>query len=317
MKAKNRFSFEVRPVPPYDFRATLRKPAGWDFINHEEVFEDETLWTAAWVDGRLTGFKVRSAGTVEGPVLRAEAYTKRKLTAEERRKLERTFRALAGADDDLAGFYRFARKDGILRHAVRDLYGMHDTQASSLFNSVVLSICLQMARLERSYQMMEAINEHHGDTVEFDGRELLVGPPAERLALVDPVKLSRECKLGYRGKYVVGSAKMIADRFPSVGEISEMDPARARELLMELPGVGDYSADIINPKAGFPIDAWSVDVFGKLFFGREPKNARDAISRVKREGIRRWGPWAWMGFLYVAQDIGNLSKKLGIELRLT
>ncbi len=104
--------------------------------------------------------------------------------------------------------------------------------------------------------------------------------------------------------------------FPSVEELEELKPEEVRELLLGLPCIGDYSADIINPHGGFPIDVWSVDVFSMLFYGREPKNARDAVAKIKRAGIKRWGKWAWMAFYYVAQDLENLSKKLGVKLRL-
>ncbi|MDG6997267.1 MAG: hypothetical protein JRN52_15220, partial [Nitrososphaerota archaeon] len=61
---------------------------------------------------------------------------------------------------------------------------------------------------------------------------------------------------------------------------------------------------------------WSVEVFGKLFFGRRLGNPRKAIEKVKEEGIRRWGRWSWMAFYYVANDLQNLSSKLRIKLRL-
>jgi hypothetical protein len=57
-------------------------------------------------------------------------------------------------------------------------------------------------------------------------------------------------------------------------------------------------------------------VFGRLFFDREPDNARDAVEVVKKEGVRRWGEFAWLAFCYVAQDRGNLSKRLGIQRRM-
>jgi hypothetical protein len=72
----------------------------------------------------------------------------------------------------------------------------------------------------------------------------------------------------------------------------------------------------INPHGGFPIDAWSVEVFGKLFYGKEPEDNRKAIEGIKREGLRRWGKWSWMAFFYVVQDLENLSRKLDIKLRL-
>jgi 3-methyladenine DNA glycosylase/8-oxoguanine DNA glycosylase len=124
--------------------------------------------------------------------------------------------------------------------------------------------------------------------------------------------------VGYRAKSIVRLAKKMAyGDFPSAEELEEMTAEESKEKLMELPEIGDYSSDIINPHGGFPIDVWSVEIFGKLLFGREPKNNRDAIERVKAAGMKRWGTFSWMAFFYVVQDLGRLSKKLGVSLRLS
>jgi len=316
LKLEKTCSFQTEPIPPYDFGLTVRKPAGWTLFNSQETYEGSALWSATRIRGRLVGLRIRSLGTVETPKMTTTVFTREALTNQERIDFKSTLEVLLGARDDLGDFYAFARKDPILQHVVKDLYGMHDTQVASLFNSVVLSICLQMAKLQRSNQMMDAIDESYGDKVEFDGKRLTVQPAAERIAKLNPKRFAKECNLGYRAKYIVGSARMIAKGFPDIHQIMGMPPERAKETLMELPGVGDYAADIINPHGGFPIDAWSVDVFGALFFGREPANARDAIEKVKREGMKRWGKWSWMAFFYVAQDLRNLSERLGVRLRL-
>jgi 3-methyladenine DNA glycosylase/8-oxoguanine DNA glycosylase len=308
--------FRIEPLPPFSFQLTVRKPANWDLFTSSEVYEDGTLWTGIRYAGAPIGLKIHSSGTIEEPHLLVGVYARKELSGKTREGLRATLAASLGTEQDLRKFYEFAEADSILKHVIDDLYGMHDTQAVSLFNSVILSICLQMARLARSLEMMEAINRRYGDTIEFDGKRVLIQPPAERIAGLDPQAFAKECKLGYRAKYIVASAKMIVGGFPPMDEIMRMTPDEAKEKLMELPGIGDYAADIINPHAGFPIDAWSVDVFGLLFFGREPENGRDEIQKVKEEGIRRWGVWSWMAFFYVAQDLRNLSKRLGIELRL-
>lgn len=315
-KLRRRAEFEIAPLPPFDFGLTVKKPAGWDLFTSGEVYEGGTLWTGVRLEGRPIGLKIQSRGTVEKPLVLVGAYAARGISGKEADRLREVLTVGLGAEQDLKGFYDFAMKDGILRHVVADLYGMHDTQAVSLFNSVVLSICLQMARLARSREMMEAIDRQYGEAIEFDGKLLVLQPTADRIAKLDPKSFAKECKLGYRARYIVASAKMITEGFPDMLGIMAMPPDVAKEKLMELPGIGDYAADIINPHAGFPIDAWSVDVFGLLFFGKEPENRREAIEEVKREGIRRWGRWSWMAFFYVAQDLRNLSKRLGIELRL-
>ena len=306
----------INPVAPFDFKLTVRKPAGWDLFTPGEVFEDETLWTAIRYEDRTVGLKVTSCGTIMKPRVLVGVYSGREMSKGETSSLQGTLALCLGAEQDLKEFYDFALKDKILKHVVKSLYGMHDTQAVSLFNSVILSICLQMARLKRSMEMMGAIERKYGETVEFDGRRVALQPTARRISRLDPVVFAKECKLGYRAKYIVASAKMIEAGFPDMREIMKMPPDEAKERLVELPGIGDYAADIINPHGGFPIDAWSVDVFGLLFFGKQPEDRREAVEKVKQEGIRRWGRWSWMAFFYVAQDLRNLSERLGVQLRL-
>lgn len=306
--------FELVPKPPFNFRLTVRKPAGWDLFTSGEVFEDDTLWTGVRYQDRPIGLKLRSTGDIEEPRVLVEVYAAEK--GVDQGELREILTVCLGADQDLKGFYAFARKDPILKHAVKSLYGMHDTQTYSLFNSVILAICLQMARLKRSLEMMESVDEKYGDRVVFDRKTVRIQPSAQTVAELDPAEFAKECKLGYRAKYLVASAKMISSGFPEMKDIMKMRPEQAGEKLMELPGIGEYAADIINPLGGFPIDAWSVDVFSMLFFGRLPKDRRKEIEMVKREGLRRWGEWAWMAFFYVAQDLENLSKRLGVSLRM-
>ncbi len=316
MKLTYASRFEILPTAPFDFRLTVKRPAGWSLFNAGEIYEDGTLWTATRLLETVIGLKLKFLGTVENPRVLATVFTQRPLPAQKKREMKSALEILTGADQDLREFYAMGKRDEILRHTVEDLYGMHDTQTAYLFNSVVLSICLQMARMDRSLKMMAAVTKHYGDRVQFDGKEIVVEPSAERITKLKPAEFARKCNLGYRAKYLVAAAKMVARGFPGTLEILKMQPEEAKERLMELPGVGDYAADIINPHGGFPIDAWSVDVFGKLFFGKEPEDRRDAIEEVKQEGVRRWGQFAWLAFFYVAQDLENLSKRLGTQLRL-
>lgn len=316
MKLKCVSRFDIVPVAPFDFNLTVRKPAGWSLFNAGEIYGDGTLWTATRVLGKLVGLKLRFDGTLEKPRILVTVFTVSPIPTQERLGIKKELETLTGADQDLKEFYEMAEKDNILEHTVKDLYGMHDTQTAYLFNSVVLSICLQMAKIDRSQRMMATINKLYGTKVEFDGKEIVVEPAAETIARLKPEGFAKRCNLGYRAKCIIGAAKMITHGFPDTLQIMSMPPDKAKKKLMELPGVGDYAADIINPHGGFPIDAWSVDVFGKLFFGKEPDNAREGIEAVKKEGLHRWGRFAWLAFFYVAQDLANLSKRLGIQLRM-
>lgn len=316
-KLLNSSDFVMEPIPPYSFRLTVRKPAGWPLFTPFEVYERRTLWTATHIQGHLAGIRLTSRGTTKRPRIAATIFLEGSQAAEKLDEIKRSLAHSLGADGDLTEFYELARVDSILRHVIEDLYGMHSTGPGTIFPEAALAILLQMAPLKRSDEMMSCFISKYGETAEFDGRGILVWPLPERIAGLDPQELARACKLGYRARHLVNLAKKLDDEsFPTMEELEKLEPDEARRRLLELPGIGDYSADIINPHGGFPIDAWSVEVFGKLFYGKEPEDKRKAIEGIKREGLRRWGKWSWMAFFYVVQDLENLSRKLNTRLRL-
>ncbi|HVO77578.1 MAG TPA: hypothetical protein VMS79_01785 [Methanomassiliicoccales archaeon] len=317
MKLRHTLRFEVQPIAPYDFELTIHKPAGWSLFSNYEVFDKGTIWTATHLVDALAGVKLSSEGTVERPKIAAELFLEGKPTRKEGEELRRTLVHDIGADEDLNGFYSMAKKDGILRLALDDLYGMHNTMQSTVFPDAALSVLLQMAPMKRSGEMMDCYIKRYGEAAEFDGKKVWAWPLPAKVARAKPEEMARSCKLGYRAKRLVQMAKAIDEQgFPTTEELERLSPEEAKEKLLELPGIGDYSADIINPHGGFPIDVWSADVFGLLFFGKEPDNGREAIEEIKAEGLRRWGSWSWMAFYYVVQDLENLSRKLNLQLRL-
>ncbi len=318
VKLLNSFAFVMEPIPPYSFRLTVRKPAGWPLFTPFEVYEGRTLWTATHIQGHLVGIRLTSRGTTKRPRIAATIFLEGIPATEELDDIKRSLAHSLGADSDLAEFYELAREDSILRHVIEDLYGMHSTGPDTIFPDAALAILLQMAPLKRSDEMMSCFISKYGETAEFDGRGIPVWPLPERIARLGSLELAMACKLGYRARHLVNLARKLEEdeAFPTMEDLERLEPDEARRRLLELPGIGDYSADIINPHGGFPIDAWSVEVFGKLFYGEEPKDKRRAIEGIKREGLRRWGKWSWMAFFYVVQDLENLSRKLNTTLRL-
>jgi 3-methyladenine DNA glycosylase/8-oxoguanine DNA glycosylase len=317
VRLRYRFPYQVRPVSPYSFKLTVNKPAGWPLFTPFEVYKNETLWSALNIDEELVGVKLQSLGDTDHPLLRVGVFTKRCATAAMRAIVKQRLNDLLGVDDDLTPFYALARNDPILKHVIVDLYGMHDTFSSSLFARATLAILLQMTSIKRSNEMMNCVITRYGQTAEFDGRRIRIWPTHKRISKLTPNELARTCKVGYRAKLLVKLARVITKNGePTLAELEALTPEEVKRVLMELPGIGDYSADIIGRPGGFPIDVWSAAVFGKLFYGKEPENSRQAIEMVKSEGIRRWGKWSWMAFFYVVQDLKNLSTKLDTKLRL-
>jgi hypothetical protein len=59
---------------------------------------------------------------------------------------------------------------------------------------------------------------------------------------------------------------------------------------------------------------WSSKIFNLLLFREEPSSPRGVIPRLKQAAEHRWGKWKGYVFVYVLNDLDNLSRRLDIDL---
>ena len=305
----------LKPVPPYDFALTVHKPAGWSLLTPFEIFEKGVLWTAMRMpSGKVFGLKLRSLGTVEKPGISCETYCRRKLGSIERRELSKTVVWTLNLSEDISQFYALAQHDPLVKVLVKDLYGMRNTRQPDIFPRLILALTLQMAPISRSNQMMDLLIKEYGERVRFDEKELLYWPSPERIANTAVRELEKKCKLGYRAKSLRGIAEAVHEGFPSPQELEKMTDQEAKAKLMELKGIGEYSADIVSPHPGFALDVWSTKIFSLLILGKEAESPRSVIPNLKKMAEDRWGQWRGYVFIYVFHDLTNLSNRFKLEL---
>jgi 3-methyladenine DNA glycosylase/8-oxoguanine DNA glycosylase len=92
-----------------------------------------------------------------------------------------------------------------------------------------------------------------------------------------------------------------------------MSPEEAKAKLMELKGIGEYSADIVSPHPGFALDVWSAKIFNTLLLGEKTESPRDVIPNLKEIAEKRWGKWRGYVFTYVLNDLDRLSKRFNLN----
>jgi DNA-3-methyladenine glycosylase II len=307
--------FQLSAVPPYDFALTVRKPAGWSFLTPHEVLEDGVLWTAMRMPlGEMFGLKMKSIGTVEKPQVSCEIYSSQRIGFTEKKQFLTLLSWMLGLEEDLKPFYALAKRDSLVNALVDSLHGMRRTKRPDIFPQLILAITLQMAPIARSNQMMELLIKEYGEKIVFDGREVLYWPSPSTIAKKNIRDLKERCKLGYRAPVLKGIAEALCKGFPTLRELKAMSAEEAKVKLMELKGIGEYSADIVSPHPGFALDVWSAKIFSLLLFGKEPELPRAVIPRLKKIAGKRWGRWRGYVFTYVLNDIPNLSKRFRLKL---
>jgi 3-methyladenine DNA glycosylase/8-oxoguanine DNA glycosylase len=96
-------------------------------------------------------------------------------------------------------------------------------------------------------------------------------------------------------------------------ELSILPPDLAKKKLLSLRGIGDYSAELLMPRMGFPLDVWSAKIFSALLCDEKPQDPREAIPALKKLAEERWGNWRDYAFVYVLNDLPQLSKRLSVD----
>jgi 3-methyladenine DNA glycosylase/8-oxoguanine DNA glycosylase len=295
--------FTLTIPDPFDFSLTVAKPAGWHWSTPRETFEDGTLWSGMHVRGIPVGLKL----SAEKKRVSVTVYGQAPLGREQLGGLKAELWSALGGNEDLSGFYRFARDDPILSTVVKHLKGMRIGMARDLFGDVILAILLQMAPMARSSRMIDDLLEHYGRRIGFDGREVTLWPGPGEIGRVDPQELRSTAKLGYRAERLVNAARFLSEHPITPEELSALPEEEAVKRLTGIPGIGPYSAGIIL--GTFPIDVWSVVIFSELFLGRTPEDPREEIEDVVSRLSERWGKWRWFVFVYVLQDLAYLKEK--------
>jgi len=309
-------TLKLRAIPPYDFWLTVRKPAGWSLLTPFETFEDDTLRTGMRLNSEeMLGLKLRSEGTVESPQISCTIFSRKKTGAKERKELSELLAWMLSTEEDVLEFYTLAKRDPFVKALVEDLYGMRRTKQPDIFPRLILALTLQMAPIRRSDQMMTLLIQEYGEKIMFDGKEVLYWPSPERIAKADVRELEERCKLGYRANTLKEIAESICRGFPTLQELEKMSADEAKARLMELKGIGEYSADIVSPHPGFALDVWSAKIFNLLLFGEKAESPRSIIPKLKKIAEDRWGKWRGYVFTYVLNDLNNLSRRFNLNLK--
>ena len=155
--------------------------------------------------------------------------------------------------------------------------------------SFILSSTKQIVQIQ---QIVALLCERFGEPVAVPpGYELASSfPSAKRLAAVSEAEL-RACKMGFRAPNLRTAAQMIAGGEVDLNRLAALPAGEARDVLMQLPGVGPKIADCVLLFAGgfqdaFPLDVWVMKALRRLYFPRR----RVTLKRLRKFSDTYFGP---------------------------
>lgn len=159
-----------------------------------------------------------------------------------------------------------------------------------LWETIVSFLISQQNNIVRIRRSIDNISRRYGVKMSAeDGSTYYTFPTAEALSLASEEEL-RECGLGYRAKYVLDTAKRVANQEVSLGALQRMPYPEAKEELMKLYGVGEKVADCIclcalHHLSAFPVDTHIRQALEKHYQSGFPKERYEGIQGVLQQYI--------------------------------
>jgi N-glycosylase/DNA lyase len=216
--------------------------------------------------------------------------------------LKKHLTRVLGLQDDLNFFYRrFSDEDKILSVTFKNLRGLRLMRGTDLFKALICSILSQNNSVRLWNRSARLMMRHYGRLVNFpDGSRGFLFPEPERLAKLNPRALRSKTSIGYRAKPVVTVSRMIVNGEFDLGRLENESYEGAKNILLELPGVGPKVADCFllygaGRLEAAPVDVWIHRIVSKLYL-RGRKASRMITARFLRE---RFGEWAGYAQLYL------------------
>lgn len=170
VELKYKTSVELKPKAPYNFDATVFKPA--HYPDPLKFYETGKYWFAMRFEDRIYGIKMESLGTTDRPKIKITIFSKFNIAKEESEKVidELDFRFEFGRD--ISEFFNKFKNDKIFSPFLKRWYGMHGSCTQSLYGLLMIGIFLQNTVVKRTVQMTEIILKKYGIKVNFDGKEV-------------------------------------------------------------------------------------------------------------------------------------------------
>jgi DNA-3-methyladenine glycosylase II len=217
---------QLATTRPFSFAQTLAFVRRFPPCQGEFALTEDSLTGAVTLDGRATRFTLR--GTRQGVRVETDDPRAAAIAAD-----------FVGASDDVAGFYAVADGDRAFAPIIEELHGLHHVRFLTLEEIAVYSVLMQRTpvSIASTYKrrFLAAFGLVSGDLRAFPDFAILATLDAERIAEAIGHRRKAEQIVGVvRGVAAIGAATL---REAPYGE--------ARDALLEVPGIGPFSAAAI------------------------------------------------------------------------
>ncbi|HUK93168.1 MAG TPA: DNA glycosylase [Methanomicrobiales archaeon] len=217
-------------------------------------------------------------------------------------------------DEDLPAILASVDRDPVIHRSIEACRGLRILRQDP-WEILISFICATNTNIPRIRKMIASIARTFGRRVpgtgeavySFPGPEALSGACADDLAA---------CRLGYRDRYVAGTAARVAEDPGILGRIAGLPFDEARDALLAFDGVGPKAADCIlifgyHRLEAFPVDVWVRRIMHGQYIPPPPGmkgSSEKEDRRIRGFGQAHFGEYAGYAQEYLFCARGILEK---------
>lgn len=178
------------------------------------------------------------------------------------------------------------KKDKTLKEIISSCAGFRliNSYPFETIISYIISANNNVIRIKKSVDM---VSERYGTKITFNEKEYFLFPTPMQLKNVS-VEEYRECRVGFRDKYIKSIVSAINDNPTYLNEINNLSTLDAYKFLLNEKGIGPKVASCILLFAYQRLDVYPIDTWVKKFMKNKynidkEKNIREFTSSLYKE----------------------------------
>lgn len=207
-------------------------------------------------------------------------------------------------ESDLKPFYKMASEDKLLKELVQKFHGYRIIGQPDLFESLVWAVLGQQINVQFAYTIKQRFVEQFGEKLIVDNQHHYLFPTAGKVAtltseLLLPLQFSRQ-----KAAYTIGLGEAFASGKVSKEKLKGLPLIEAKEELMKIKGIGNWTANFALMKTfrypdAFPLEDVAIHNAIKILKKMKQKPTLDQVKRV----FKKYKGWEAYATLYLWKSL--------------
>ena len=207
-------------------------------------------------------------------------------------------------ESDLKPFYKMASEDKLLKELVKKFHGYRIIGQPDLFESLVWAVLGQQINVQFAYTIKQRFVEQFGEKLTLDNQNHYLFPTPEVVSTLTsesllPLQFSRQ-----KAAYTIGLGEVFASGKVSQEKLKGLSLVEAKEELMKIKGIGNWTANFALMKTfrypdAFPLEDVAIHNAIKNLKKMKQKPTLDQVKRV----FRKYKGWEAYATIYLWKSL--------------